>query len=335
MTAADAAAALLWLSLTAYAVLGGADFGGGVWDVFASGPRKRAQREAVARAMGPVWEANHVWLIFMITGLFTTFPIAFSSLGIALYIPVTIALLGIVLRGAAFAFRAHGRVAVGALSPWGIVFGGSSVVAPFFFGTAAAAVAAGAIRISGGNVISGSGAGWTTLFGLDIGLLAVALCSYLAATYLMVETDGDRSLQEDFRKRALVASVVSGALALVGLWLAYAQAPRVWSDLSGNGLVLMLLALVNGPVALWSVWRLRPRIARFAVAAQVALVLWAWAAGQWPYLVPPDVTIADAAAPAATLDAWLVVITLGLLLVIPALVLLFRVFKAENPAAAP
>ena len=332
MTAADAAAALLWLSLTAYAVLGGADFGGGVWDVFASGPRKRAQREAVARAMGPVWEANHVWLIFMITGLFTTFPIAFSSLSVALFVPVTVALLGIVLRGAAFAFRAHGREAVGDVSPWGIVFGGSSIVTPFFLGTAAAAVAVGAVRVSGGTVTSGFAAGWTTLFAVVIGLLAVALCSYLAAAYLMVETERDPALQGDFRRRALAAAALSGALALIGLWLAHAQAPRVWSDLSGNGLPLLLLALVNGPIALWSVWRLRPRVARFAVAAQMTLVLWAWAAGQWPYLVPPDLTITAAAAPSTTLDAWLVVITVGLVLVIPALALLFRVFKAENPA---
>ena len=187
MSAADAAAALLWLSLTAYAVLAGADFGGGVWDIFASGPRKQAQRRAVARAMGPVWEANHVWLIFMITGLFTTFPVAFS--------PVTIALMGIVLRGAAFAFRAHGREAVGPTSPWGIVFGGSSIVTPFFLGTAAAAVATGAIRITDGKVVSGFGDGWTTAFAVVIGLLAVALCAYLAAAYLMVETEDDPALQ--------------------------------------------------------------------------------------------------------------------------------------------
>jgi len=330
---ADAAAGLLWLSLTAYAVLAGADFGGGVWDIFASGPRKRAQRRAVARAMGPVWEANHVWLIFMITGLFTVFPVAFGALGLALYVPMTIALIGIVLRGAAFAFRAHGREAVGPLSTWGVVFGGSSIVAPFFLGTAAAAVASGAIRISGGNVVSGFGAGWSTPFALVMGLLAVALCAYLAAAYLMVETEDDPALQSDFRRRALVASVVSGALALLGLWLAYAQAPRVWADLTGNGLLLLLLALINGPIALWGVWRLRPRLTRIAVAAQVALVLWAWAVGQWPYLVPPDLTIADAAAPAATLAAWLVVIAIGMLLVIPSLGVLFRVFKARNPAA--
>ena len=333
MTQAGAAAALLWLSLTAYAVLAGADFGGGVWDIFAFGPRARAQREAVASAMGPVWEANHVWLIFMITGLFTTFPIAFGFLGVALYVPMTIALAGIVLRGAAFAFRAHGREAVGPLSPWGVVFGGSSILAPFFLGTAAAAVASGAIRISGGNVVSGFGAGWSTPFAIVVGLMAVSLCAYLAAAYLMVETENDPELQSDFRKRALAASAASGLFALVGLWMAYALEPRVWADLTGNGLLLLLLALINGPIALWGVLRLRPRIARLAVAAQVALVLWAWAAGQWPYLVPPDLTISAGAAPAATLSAWLVVITVGMALVIPSLVLLFRVFKARNPAA--
>jgi cytochrome bd ubiquinol oxidase subunit II len=333
MTEADVAAALLWLSLTAYAVLAGADFGGGVWDIFASGPRKQEQRQAVARAMGPVWEANHVWLIFMITGLFTTFPVAFGALGVALFVPITIALIGIVLRGAAFAFRAHGREAVGPTSPWGVVFGASSIIAPFFLGAAAAAVASGAIRVSGGNVASGFGVGWTSAFAIVVALLAVALCAYLAAAYLMVETEDEPTLQSDFRMRAILASAASGILAILGLVLAYAAAPRVWSDLTGNGLLLLILALINGPIALWGVWRLRPHIARIAVAAQVALVLWAWALGQWPYLVPPDLTIAGAAAPEATLRAWLVVISVGMLLVIPSLGVLFRVFKARNPAA--
>jgi len=182
-------------------------------------------------------------------------------------------------------------------------------------------------------VVSGFGAGWTTAFAVVIGLLAVALCAYLAAAYLMVETEDDPALQADFRARALVASVVSGGLALLGLGLAYAQEPRVWADLSGNGLLLTLLALINGPIALWGVWRLRPRVARVGVAAQMTLVLWAWAAGQWPYLVPPDLTISAAAAPASTLRAWLTVIAVGMALLLPSLFLLFRVFKARNPAA--
>src|SRR5258708_15267960 len=171
---------------------------------------------------------------------------------------MTSALIGIVRRGAAFACRAHGGEAVGPLSPWGVVFGGSSIVAAFFLGTAAAAAASGAIRIAGGSVASGFGAGWSTRFALVMGLLEVALCAYLAAAYLMVETEDDPALQSDFRRRALIASVVSGALALFGLWLAYAQAPRVWADLTGNGLLLLLLALINGPIALWGFSRLPP-----------------------------------------------------------------------------
>src|SRR3989442_11501652 len=156
MSEAEIVAAILWLALTAYAVLAGADFGGGVWDLLASGPRARDQRRAVAEAMGPVWEANHVWLIFLIVGLFTGFPAAFGILSIALYVPLTVALVGIVLRGAAFAFRAHGREAVGDASAWGVAFGAATVIAPFFLAGGAPAAASGAIRLARVRLVSGS-----------------------------------------------------------------------------------------------------------------------------------------------------------------------------------
>jgi cytochrome d ubiquinol oxidase subunit II len=333
MSSAEAVAVLLWLALTAYAVLAGADFGGGLWDLLARGPRAADQRRAVSLAMGPVWEANHVWLIFMVTGLFTAFPAAFAVLSIALYLPFTIAVVGIVLRGAAFAFRAHGEPAAGELSAWGIVFGVASLVAPFFMGTAAAAVAAGAIHAPGGRLQSDYTAGWTTPLALVIGLFAVAICGYLAATYLMVETEDRPELQADFRRRAMGASLASGGLALLSLLLTWLEAPRLAESLFGRGLPLVLLALVNGPLALWAVWRGRPRIARVAVAAQVVLVLWALAIGQWPYLVPPDLTIAATAAPAATLNALLVVDAAGMILLVPSLWLLFFVFKARKQTA--
>src|ERR1700674_3122027 len=149
LTLADGVAAILLLALTAYAVLAGADFGGGVWDLFASGPRRKAQRTAIAAAMGPVWEANHVWLIFLLVGLFTAFPTVFAALSIALYLPFTIALLGIILRGAAFTFQTHGYEAPGELSPWGVAFGAASIIAPAFLGAALAAVAAGGRDRSG------------------------------------------------------------------------------------------------------------------------------------------------------------------------------------------
>src|SRR3989449_10568257 len=290
MSEAEIVAAILWLALTAYAVLAGADFGGGVWDLLASGPRAREQRRAVAEAMGPVWEANHVWLIFLIVGLFTAFPAAFGILSLALYLPFTIALLGIVLRGAAFAFRAHRREAVGDASGWGVTFGAASVIAPFFMATGAAAVASGSVRVAGGQLVSGFEAGWATPYGMLIGLFAVAICAYLAATYLAVETEGT-PLEADFRRRAAAAGLVAGVVAIASLVLAPFAAPSLAHSLFGGGLPLLILALVNGPIALIAVWRSKPRLARFTVAAQVVFVLWAWAVGQWPYLAPPDLTI--------------------------------------------
>jgi cytochrome d ubiquinol oxidase subunit II len=330
---AELVAGILWLSLTAYAVLAGADFGGGVWDLFARGQRAAEQRAAVAEAMGPVWEANHVWLIFMIVGLFTAFPTTFGVLGLALYFPFSIALFGIVFRGASFAFRAHGRSAVGPLSPWGVVFGVASVITPIFLGTAAAAVASGSIRAPQGQLESGFLDGWTSPLAVVIGLFALSMCAYLAATYLMVENEDRPQLLADFRRRAIAAALVSGLLALIALPVAALDGPRLLQSLTGRGLPLFALALLNGPLALWAVWRSRPRIARGAVIAQVVLVLWAWAVGQWPYLVPPDLTISATAALPETLTAFLVVISVGGVLLIPSLWLLFSVFKARPPEA--
>ncbi len=330
MSAADLVAGLLWLSLTAYAVLAGA----GVWDLLAIGPRAAEQRRAVAEAMGPVWEANHVWLIFMITGLFTAFPIAFATLGNQLYLPLTLALVGIVLRGGAFVFRGHSRESLGPATGWGALFGAASLLAPFFLGTAAAAVATGAIRAGKAAAGSTMFTGWTSLTAIAIGVFAVSLCGYLAATYLMVETEDRPELQADFRRRAVIAALVSGALALLTLLLVAVQSPRLWESLTGRGLPLLSLAVANGALALGAVWRSRPRIARVAVIAQVVLVLWAWVVGQWPYLVPPDLTIAGAAAPQQTLSAMLVVVGTGMVLLLPSLWLLFRIFKAKNPAPA-
>jgi cytochrome d ubiquinol oxidase subunit II len=333
MSSADVVAGILWLALTAYAVLAGADFGGGVWDLFASGPRANEQRNAVSEAMGPVWEANHVWLIFMITGLFTAFPVTFGVLALALYVPLTIAMAGIVLRGASFAFRAHGVDAVGPMSSWGVVFGVASIITPFFLGTAAAAVASGSIHAPNGQLASGFLAGWTTPLAVVIGLFSLSICAYLAATYLMVENEDRPALLGDFRRRAIAAAFTSGVLALLAVAISYFDGQQLLKSLTGRGLPLFMLALLNGPLALWAVWRSRPRLARVAVIGQVVLVLWAWALGQGPYLVPPDLSIAATAAPPATLTAMLIVITIGGLLLIPSLWLLFRVFKARNPQA--
>jgi cytochrome d ubiquinol oxidase subunit II len=213
------------------------------------------------------------------------------------------------------------------------VFGVASVVTPFFLGTAVAAVASGEIRAPHGQLASGFLDGWTTALAFVLGFFALSIAAYLAATYLMVENERRPALLADFRRRAMTAGLVSGVLALAALAVSAAEAPRLLQSLTGRGLPLFALALLNGPLALWAVWRSRPRIARVAVIAQVVFVLWAWAVGQWPYLVPPDLTIAGTAAPDATLSAMLVVISIGGLILIPSLWLLFRVFKARNPQA--
>jgi cytochrome d ubiquinol oxidase subunit II len=166
-----------------------------------------------------------------------------------------------------------------------------------------------------------------------IGLFALSMCAYLAATYLMVENELRPELLADFRRRAIAAALVSGVLALVALPIAALESPGLLQSLTGRGLPLFVLALLNGPLALWAVWRSRPRLARGAVIAQVVLVLWAWVIGQWPYLVPPDLSISATAAPSETLTAFLFVIGVGGLLLLPSLWLLFRVFKARNPQA--
>jgi len=324
-------AAVMVIALTAYAVLGGADFGGGVWDLLARGPRAGAQRRAIARAMGPVWEANHVWLIFALVLLFTAFPRAFSALSIALFVPFHLVLAGIVLRGAAFVFRAPGAQAAGPGRAWTSVFGAASTITPFLLGTTLAAVSSGGVRVSEDAVRVDPLQTWFSPFSLLVGALTVALCAYLAAVYLAVETSGE--LQEDFRRRALAAGAAVALLAAILLPLAPHTAPHLWGLLSERGRPLVLAGALLAALSAWLVWRRLFRLARLAAVAEVVVLLWGWALGQWPYLIYPDVTVFNAAASDPTLRFMLRAIPVGLLILLPSLWLLFAVFKGDNPAA--
>ena len=327
-------AGVLWAAIVIYAVFAGADFGGGVWDLFARGPRATAQRKAVSFAMGPVWEANHVWLIFMLTGLFTAFPVVFSRLAVGLYLPFSLALVGIVLRGAAFAFRAHGAPERGASSAWGTAFGVASIVTPFILGASAGAVASAAVPTTAAPSASTLLAPWTSPFSLVCGALALSICAGLAAAYLSVEAIHSRHvpLAEDFRRRALLAGGVTLVLALVALPLTRSQAPDLWAGLTSRGLPLMVLAAAFAATAAVGMYTRQYRLARLAAAAQVAAILLAWAVAQAPYLVPPDLTVEGTASPLETMNALLLAYAAGGAVLIPSLFLLFRVFKGENPA---
>ena len=328
VTLAGAMGALLCL----YLLFGGADFGGGVWDLLASGPRAREQRRAVAAAIGPIWEANHVWLILVIVLLFSGFPKAFAAISVALHVPLTLYLLGVVLRGSAFTFRALDTTGDQWQRRFGLVFSIASTISPVLLGMMVGALVSGRIRVEGGIVTSGFFAPWLAPFPLVVGGFTLSLCAFLAATYLTVEVR-DPALREDFRRRALVAGVAVGAFALLAFVLAADGAPRVrealatrrWSQ-AFHGLTAL--------VALGAFAALGDRhfkVARAAVALQTVLILIGWAVSSYPYIIVPDLTLAGAASSVRTQRMLLVVLLAGLPILLPSLVLLFKVFKAPAP----
>jgi cytochrome bd ubiquinol oxidase subunit II len=320
---------IVWIGLTLYVLLAGADFGGGVWDLFARGERAEDQRRLIAAAIGPVWEANHVWLIFVLTGLLSAFPSVFADLSIALYLPFSLALLGIVLRGSAFAFRSHGEPESAWQRSWERVFGIASLITPFVLGAAAASIASGRIRIVGGEVQADLVRAWTSPLSLFAGVFAVAICAYLAATYLTVEAvqRDEPELESHFRMSALVVGAIAGALAAVGLVLIRSEAHVLWQGMLHAGLAFALVSALGGVVSLGAVWLRRYRLARAGAVAAVASVLFGWGVSQWPYLIVPDVTVTDAAAPEATLRVVAIGFTIGAIVLAPSLYLLFRIFK--------
>lgn len=330
---ADLAAGLALVALIAYAVLAGADFGGGIWDALARGPRRDAQRDAIAHAMGPVWEANHVWLIFVVVLLFSCFPAAYAALSIALFAPFHLVLLGIILRGAAFVFRAYSPPSVRrpgrpgrAARRWGAVFGAASAVTPVLLGMCLGAVSAGNLRVIGGRVEIEGAPPWLRPLSLAMGGFALAVCAYLAAVYLANETAGE--LREDFRRRALAAGTAVVAMSALMLPLLYVHAPHLWHGLlSARAAPVLAAGVAAALLSGWALWRRRPRLARTATIAQTACLLGGWGIAQHPYLVYPDVTVHGAAAHASTLRFVLWSTPFGMALLLPSLWWLFRVFK--------
>lgn len=331
MTEAGAAGAILWLSLTAYAVLAGADFGGGVWDLAASGPRAAEQRRAIANAMGPVWEANHVWLIFVLVVLWTAFPPAFAAIASTLYIPLTLAALGMIARGAAFAFRKTVS-GLGMRRFFGAAFAFSSVVTPFFLGTIAGGVASGRVPpgIATGDILTS----WLNPTSVLGGVLAVGTCAYLAAVFLCGDAlrQGLRFVASELRIRALISAFVVGAGAIAGIFVLRADAPRLFDGLTGRGLPLVILSALAGLASIGLLLARRYAWARIAAALAVTAVVWGWAAAQYPYLLQPSLSIDAAAAPRSTLTAMLVSLIVGGAILVPALVYLYTLFQ-RAPAA--
>ncbi|HEY8195562.1 MAG TPA: cytochrome d ubiquinol oxidase subunit II [Gemmatimonadales bacterium] len=322
-------AALLALSLNAYVLFGGADFGGGVWDLLASGPRRNRQREVIAHALGPIWEANHVWLIFAIVLAFTCFPPVAARLGTVLHIPLTLMLIGIVLRGSAFTFRTYDSQHDATQHRWGRIFSSASVITPVLLGVSIGAVASGRVgRETSGGFVTQYVEPWLTPFAFSVGLLALALFAFLAAVFLTLETI-DHDLREDFRHRALGSGIAVFLAAALVLLLSKDEAPLVTAGLMASpwALPLHLATGVTAIAVLAALWFRRFRLARLGAGLQVSLIYWGWALAQYPLLIPPAYTIEGTAAPHPTLRALLIATALGGIVLVPSLWYLFHIFK--------
>lgn len=324
-------AAFLLFALIFYAVTGGADFGGGMWDLLATGPRATAQRNAISKAISPIWEADHVWLILVVVILFTGFPRAFGTMMTALYIPVTLMLIGIVLRGSAFIFRKYDTKARKVQQRWSAMFGAASFFTTFVQGITFGALATGQIRVVNGGVTTGFFAGWLTPFAFACGVFALGLCGFLAATYLTLDPEADPEVQSDFRLRALWSGLALIPVALGVFVTSKTGAPDIFHGLtSGWGLLLVSATSCCAAVALVCLWLRRFRVARIAAIAEVTLILVGWSLAQYPNLVTPDVTIVNAAAPAATLRLLIIALCLGAVVLLPSLAFLFYLFKGKE-----
>lgn len=325
---ADAAYALIALALITYVCSAGAAFGAVVWDAFASGPRRRQQRALIEQAIAPIWEANHVWLIFAIVTLFTAFPRAFAAISIAFHVPMTLFLLGIVFRGSAFVFRsaqAPGR--------WGFAFSIASIVSPLLLGAMVGGIASGQVRVLAGSGFTTGGyfAPWLSLFAIAVAVLALASCAFLAAVYLANEAK-TAALAEDFRVRALLSAAAVSVIAPITLVLSKNGAPEIWAGLTTRtwGWPLHLAAIGVSLGVLLALLRRRYRRARLFAILEVALVVAGWALAQYPYLLVPDITVHNSAASEQTLKTVAVIIGGGSVVLVPSLVKLFRVFKAPG-----
>lgn len=320
------------VAVIAYALGGGADFGGGMWDLLATGTRAERQRQAIEDAIGPIWEANHVWLILALVLLFSAFPPAFAAIMTALNIPLTIVLIGIVLRAAAFVFRKYDVHPDAVHRRWSTVFGIASFLTPFFLGLCLGALGSGEIRWQDGQAITGFFAGWTRPFAVGCGLFAQGLFAFLAATYLAVDTTADPELQDDFRRRALLSGVSLAPAAALVFWISMNGAPDIFEGLT-RWWAPILLALTSACAigALISLWVRSFRVARLLAVGQVSLILIGWGLAQYPYLLVPDITLASAATADATLRMLTWTLVAGSLLLLPSFWYLFRVFKGRRP----
>ncbi len=322
-TLPNAVVAILWVGVIAYAVFGGADFGSGFWDFLAGSAEDGAPaRKRIDASIGPVWEANHVWLIFVLVYLWTAFPTAFAALVTATFVPLIGAAVGIILRGAAFALRkSSGTLAQARF--FGITFAASSVVTPFFFGVIAGAVASGRVPLDGQT---DAWSVWLTPTSLLGGVLAIGVCAWLAGVFLAADShrDGQHDLAEAFTARALIAGVLVGIVALVGIVILETDAPTLADGLERSGAPFVIMSGLGGIVAMWFLRQGEPGKARLPASLAVVAIVVGWGAGQYPWILVDVVEIEDAAGASSTLWGLIIAFVFAGVLAVPPLVWMLR-----------
>jgi cytochrome d ubiquinol oxidase subunit II len=318
-----AAAVILFLAVTIYAIFGGADFGAGFWDLVAGGAKRGERpRDVIDHSIAPVWEANHVWLIFVFVVLWTCFPEAYASIMLTLFVPLSIAALGIVLRGASFAFR-KAVFRTRDQRNFGAAFALSSVLVPYCLGAVAGSIASG--RVPSGGKAGDPWSSWINPTSVLGGVLAVCVAAYLAGFFLVSDARrlSDETMVAYFRVRALVAGVVAGLVATVGIFVLSNDATYLFDGLKTRALPLVILSALSGVGGLFLLYRGARRGARLAAVLAVGSVLVAWGVAQWDYLLPTTLTISAGAAPSGTITAVLVATGLAVVLIVPAFGLLY------------
>jgi cytochrome bd ubiquinol oxidase subunit II len=329
MSAAEMVAVAMFVGVLAYALFGGADFGSGFYDMTAGSDRRAAElRTLIDHSIGPVWEANHVWLIYILVMWWTGFPIAFAAATTTLFIPMMLALAGIVLRGAGFAFRKYAETYKQARL-YGAIFAGSSVITPFFLGAVVGAIASGRVPADGYGDPFKSWINPTSVVG---GCLAVTTCAFLAGVFLTADAArGDRpDLAEQLRVRTLAVGMVTGLIVFAGLYPILDDAPTLSRGLLDRASPLLLVAALAGAVTLAEIYRRRYRFARVFAVGAVGAVVTGWGVGQYPWLLVDQLTIDNAAGASATLTGLLVVVGLAVVLIGPAFAYLLWLTQTER-----
>ena len=322
MSLVDLIAALMFVGVIAYALFGGADFGSGIWDLLALETEQApALRNQIDRSIGPVWEANHVWLIYILVFLWTAFPTGFGAIMTTLYVPWLLVGLGIVVRGAGFAFRKFAATKSTARM-FGIAFAASSLITPFFLGMIAGAVASGRVPAEGHGDLWTSWTGPTSWVG---GILAVLTCAFVAATFLAADAQraGNADLATWIGRRAFVCGIVTGIVAVAAIVPIELDSDTLAGKLQGRGAVLLVISASAGLAALWLLHRRRWATARVGAVIAVAAIVVGWGVAQYPDLLTDTMTLDDAAGARPTLVGLVITFGFAAVTAVPAMIWLF------------